>query len=382
MTHFVDPQISRLTRRPTRLEISLAAVEHNLKEVRRLTRARIMPVVKANAYGHGIVEMARFFAAREEVFALAVGFLEEGLLLRETGLKLPILVLGGFPGSQVEEFLLNDLTITVSSLHKARQVSHAAEKLHTTAVVHLKIDTGMERIGVHYYHARDFVREVLRLPGLKVEGIYSHLATAEQPDATFAREQISRFLQLLKELEGEGIRIPLRHLANSAAVLRFPEAHLDLVRPGLMLYGYYPHPALERYARLENALSLKSAVVFFKVVEAGAGVSYGHLHHTRERTRVATVPVGYGDGYSRRLTGRARVLIRGQRLPVIGAICMDQLLVDLGPRGTAYNEDEVVLVGEQGGKTITVEDLAAQLETIPYEVITGFNTRMPRIYRS
>ena len=378
--HFVDPQISHLARRPTRVEISLAAARHNLAEVRGLTRAGIMPVVKANAYGHGIMEMSRFYE-REGVAALAVGFLEEGILLREHGITLPILVMGGMLSDQADEFIEHNLTPTVSSLNKAEQVAAAARERGVSTAVHLKIDTGMERIGVHLENALPFVEKSLQMPGLQVEGIYSHFATADLQADDFALRQLDSFLELLAVMEKEGLTIPLRHFANSAALIRFPESHLDLVRPGLMLYGCTPADWLSDQVDLEPVLSLKSRVAYFKVVGSQRGISYGHRHVTEQQTRVVTVPVGYGDGYDRGLTGRGEVLIGGRRLPIVGTICMDQFMVDLGPSGSAWNGDEVVLIGRQGEELITVEEIARTLGTVPWEVLTRLNTRMPRVYR-
>ncbi len=377
--HFVDPQISHLSLRPTRVEVSLGAARHNLAEVRRLTSAGIMPVVKANAYGHGILEMSRFYES-EGVDTLAVGFLEEGILLRTNGIKLPILVLGGMLSDQAGEFIQYGLIPTVSSVTKAEQVAAAAREMGVVTGVHLKIDTGMERIGVHRENALPFVERAMSLAGIRVDGIYSHFATADLPDDTFAQQQLHAFLDLLSELERQGIAIPLRHIANSAGLIRFPESHLDLVRPGLMLYGCSPADWLTEGVDLQPVLSLKSQVAYFKVVAAGRGISYGHRHVTGSQTRIVTVPVGYGDGYDRGLSGQGVVLIGGKRLPVTGTICMDQFMVDLGPDGSAWNGDEVVLIGSQGEESVTVEELARTLGTVPWEVLTRLNTRMPRVY--
>jgi alanine racemase len=379
MEQFVDPQISHLSQRPTRVEVALGAARHNLAQVRQLTAAKVMPVVKANAYGHGILEMSRFYEA-EGVDALAVGFLEEGILLRTNGIELPILVLGGMLSDQAGEFIQYNLIPTVSSMTKAEQMAAAARAQGVLTGVHLKIDTGMERIGVHRENALPFVEQAMELTGIRVDGIYSHFATADLPDDTFAPEQLQAFLDLLDEIEKSGIKIPLRHLANSAGLIRFPEAHLDMVRPGLMLYGCYPAAWLAEQVDLQPVLSLKSQVAYFKVVAAERGISYGHRHVTGFQTRVVTVPVGYGDGYDRGLSNRGEVLIGGKKLPVTGTICMDQFMVDIGPAGSAWNGDEVVLIGNQGEECITVEEIAHTLGTVPWEVLTRLNTRIPRVY--
>jgi alanine racemase len=377
--HFVDPQISHLSRRPTRVEVALGAAQHNLSEVRRLTRAKIMPVVKANAYGHGILEMSRFYEV-QGVDALAVGFLEEGILLRTHGIELPILVMGGMLSDQAGEFIQYDLIPTVSSITKAEQMAAASREQGVVTGVHLKIDTGMERIGVHRENALAFVEHAMSLTGIRVDGIYSHFATADLPDDDFAPRQLESFLNLLMEMEKEQLEVPLRHIANSAALIRFPEAHLDMVRPGLMLYGCSPADWLADRVDLQPVLSLKSQVAYFKVVAAERGISYGHRHVTTHQTRVVTVPVGYGDGYDRGLSSEGEVLIGGKRMPVTGTICMDQFMVDIGPAGSAWNGDEVVLIGSQGDECITVGELARTLGTVPWEVLTRLNTRMPRVY--
>jgi len=369
--------------RPTQVWTDAGALRHNLT----LLGARcglgpggVLAVVKANGYGHGMLAAARAFLAAG-ARGLAVGFVEEGVLLRREGLGCPILVLGGLVENQIPAYLEYDLEMTVSSPHKARQVQARLEALGTgagRAGVHLKIDTDMERIGVHAAHGEAFLREAAALDRLEIRGVYSHFANADDPDPAHMEGPLTRFLRL-RAIAGECLPAGCRwHMANSAAAARNPAAALDLVRPGLLLYGVQPDGARPLLPEARPALRWTSAVVYFKVVEAGAGVSYGHLWRAPRRTRLATVPVGYGDGYPRGMTGRAQVLIRGRRLPVVGAICMDQLMVDLGPEGTAYNGDEVVLVGRQGEEEIRVEDLARWQGTIPYEILTGISERVPR----
>ncbi|MDP2360921.1 MAG: alanine racemase [bacterium] len=371
--------------RPTQVWTNPAALRHNLAllgERCGLGPAGVMAVVKANGYGHGMLAAARAFLAAG-AGALAVGFVEEGILLRREGLACPILVMGGLVENQIPAFLDYDLEMTVSSLHKARQVQACLEATAPSmagrrAAVHLKIDTGMERIGVHAAGGEAFLRAAAALDRLEIRGVYSHLANAEGEDPALVDEPLAPFLALRRAVEGLLPPTCRWHIANSAAAVTRPETALDLVRPGLLLYGVQHDPARPLLPAARPALRWTSAVVYFKVVEAGAGVSYGHLWRAPHRTRLATVPVGYGDGYPRGMTGRAEVLIRGRRLPVVGAICMDQLMVDLGPDGTAYNGDEVVLVGRQGDDEIRVEDLARWQGTIPYEILTGISERVPR----
>ncbi len=374
--------------RPTRIRVDLDALSHNLHALRRHCGVPVMGIVKANAYGHGLVPVARHLQA-QGVEQLGVAFVEEGIALRQADVRVPILVLGGIFGPQVARFIVHDLEITVSSLDKLRQVEAAAEALGRKATVHLKIDTGMERIGVHSYSAGAFVEAAAASTWCVVKGVYSHLACADDPASPMTALQLERFLDACAHFERIGAPMPLRHLANSGGVLHFPDTHLDMVRPGIALYGVLPDPASRPTVELKPALSLVSQVVYFKVVKAGHPVSYGATWAPAQDTRVVTIPIGYGDGYPRALSSRGEVLIRGQRHPIVGRICMDQFMVDIGAGGSAYNEDEVVLIGRQsngeipGGipREITCEAVAQAAGTIPYEILTGLNDRIPREYR-
>lgn len=365
--------------RPTRIRVDLDALSHNLRALRRHVGVPVMGIVKANAYGHGLVPVARHLEA-QGVEQLGVAFVEEGLALRRAGLQVPILVLGGIHAPQVTQFLIHDLEVTVSSIDKLRQVERAAESIGRKAVIHLKIDTGMERIGVHSESAAAFVEAAVASPWCTVKGIYSHLACSDDPSSGMTAEQLQRFLAACSHFDRIGAPMPLRHLANSGGVLHFPETWLDMVRPGIALYGVMPDPASHTALALEPALSLVSSVVYFKVVKAGRTVSYGATWAAASDTRVITLPIGYGDGYPRALSSRGEVLVRGQRHQIVGRICMDQFMVDLGPHGTAYNGDEVVLIGRQGEDAIACEAVAVAAGTIPYEILTGLNERIPREY--
>lgn len=365
--------------RPTRVMIDLDALADNFQAIRqRVAPSKVMPILKANAYGHGLVPVARLME-RLGADYLGVAVLEEGILLRKMGIRTPILVLGGIWGSQVPLFLKYDLTLTASSIEKLQQIDQAAEALGTVARVHLKIDTGMERIGVHFYSAEAFLEASLKCRHVRVEGIFSHFANADDADLTSARLQLERFQEVLRFYEKRSLPLPMRHMANSAAILRLPEAYFDLVRPGILLYGVYPAPEVPRTVAVRPALTWVSRVVYFKVTKPGHPVSYGWTWEPQRMTRIVTVPVGYGDGYFRAMSNKAQVLIRGKRYPQVGRICMDQMMVDIG-WDSAYNGDEVVLIGCQGEECITVEDLAAWADTIPYEILTNINTRVPRIY--
>ena len=366
--------------RPTHVRVNLTHLCANLKAIKeRVAPAKVMAVIKANAYGHGLDEVARHLALHADYFGVAV--LEEGILLREMGINTPILVLGGIWEEQIPDFIKHDLTLTASSVERLQQIDTAAEILKKKATVHLKIDTGMERMGVHYYSAETLQKAALNCKHVDVEGIYSHFANSDATDLSHARLQLARFNEVLSFYEKNSIPTPrLRHMANSGAILQLPAAHFDMVRPGIMLYGVYPSDEVERTVAVTPALSWSSKVVYFKVTKPEHPVSYGSTWQSDVNTRVATVPVGYGDGYFRSMSNKAEVIIRGVKLPQVGRICMDQMVVNLGADGTGYNGDEVVLIGQQGEERITAEDLARWAGTIPYEILTNINTRVPRVY--
>jgi alanine racemase len=367
------------TDRPTRIRVDLDALTHNLHALTVRAGVPVMGIVKANAYGHGLVPVALHLQA-QGVAQLGVAFVEEGIALRQAGVRIPILVMGGIFGPQAAQFIAHDLEITVSSVSKLRQVEAAAEALGRKATIHLKIDTGMERIGVHSYNAGPFIEAAVASRWCTVKGVYSHLACADDPGSPMTGLQLERFLEACRHFERIGAPMPLRHLSNSGGVLHFPETALDMVRPGIALYGVLPDPASRATVDLRPALSLVSQVVYFKVVKAGHPVSYGATWAPKCDTRIVTVPIGYGDGFPRSLSSRGEVLIRGQSYPIVGRICMDQFMVDVGPEGTAYNEDAVVLIGRQGAVGIACESVAQAAGTIPYEILVGLNDRIPREY--
>ena len=366
--------------RPTHVEVRLDRLAANLAAIRaHVGRAQVMTILKANAYGHGLIPVAQHMV-KSGADVLGVAFLEEGIQLRKAGVTAPILVLGGIAGEQIPLFLQHDLMITAPSVEKLRLIDEAAAAMGIRAKAHLKIDTGMERIGQHYYTAGTLLEASLDCRHVDVTGIYSHFANADAADLTHARLQLERFLEVVSFYEKRSLPVPQRHIANSAAILQLPESHLDLVRPGIALYGVYPSAECQRTIHVEPALTWKSRVAYFKVVRAGDPVSYGSTWKSEIDVRMVTVPVGYGDGYFRANSNRAEVLIRGQRHPVAGRVCMDQTLVSLGPDGTAYNGDEVILLGRDNGHSITADELAAHAGTIAYEILTNINTRVPRVY--
>jgi alanine racemase len=371
--------IETFRNRPTRALVSLGNLANNFAIVRSCIArdVKIMGVVKANAYGHGILEVSRALLSMG-AHSLGVALLEEGIYLRENGITAPILVLGAINADQIPQFLQHDIAITSSSVDKSRSISATAAAVGKTARVHLKIDTGMERIGVHWYNADAFVDKTLSLPGIVVEGLFSHLAKADS-DRAFTLEQIARFSAIVERMDKAGRRPPLVHLANSEGVIQYPSSHFNLVRPGIMLYGYATRKDFgER--RLRPVMSLLTKVAFFKVVPEGAGISYNHTTRTSRQTRVVTLPIGYGDGYNRLLSNRGEVIIRGVRHKVAGNVCMDQTMVDIGPDGTAYNGDDVLLFGEHEGDSVALESLCSAIDTIPYEILCMIADRVPRVY--
>jgi alanine racemase len=364
--------------RPTRAEIRLGALGRNIERARKLAGpgVKVMGVVKANAYGHGSPRMAIEMLDRG-VDYLGVAIAEEALALREAGLAAPILVLGSPPDSIMPALVDAGVEFTVPSAEKARAAEAAAAGGRCRARVHLKIDTGMERLGEHWYSAERFLDTVFSLSHLEVVGVYSHFATSDC-DIDFARVQLARFLEVLGLLESRGRRPPLAHIANSAALAAIPESRLDMVRPGIFLYGYENSP--DSHVGLEPVMRLISQIAFVKTVRAGARVSYGGIWTAERDTRIATIPVGYGDGYSRSLSNRAEVLVSGRRVPVVGRICMDQLMVDLGPEGREDVGEEVLLFGVRGNAALPGEELCRLMGTIPYELTCMVSERVPRIY--
>ena len=375
-----DPVMSDAeTMRPTRVEVDLNRLTANYKAIEAaVSPAALMPILKANAYGHGLIPIADHLQA---IGAQQVGvaYLEEALLLREAGFERDILVMGGLAGNQIPHFIDADLIITASSIDKLLQIDRVATAMQRRARVHLKIDTGMGRIGTQYYSAGELFAALAETRSVDVEGVYSHFACADEADLTSARTQIERFEEALQFFPEHGLPTPKRHMANSGAILSLPEARYEMVRPGILLYGVYPSRDAPRTIAVEPALSWISRVAYFKVIKPGHSLSYGSTWTASEETRIVTVPTGYGDGYFRLLSNRGEVSIHGRRYPIRGRVCMDQFMVDIG-WDSAFNGNDVVLIGGEGEGRVSVEDVAGWAETIPYEVLTNINTRVPRLY--
>jgi len=366
--------------RPTTACIDLNALAHNFQEVRRRAGGRkVLAVVKAQAYGHGAISVSKHLLGLG-ADTLGVALVEEGRELREAGIDAPILVMGAVVPGQAEALVALRLTPVVFTQAMARSLSIAARALKTQVPVHVKIDTGMGRVGIVPEAAPAFIKELQDLEGIMVQGLMTHFADADLRDKQFASLQMDRFGTLLRELDGRGAAIPLRHAANSAALLDYQQALFTMVRPGLMLYGYNPLEGKTRGADLRPVLSLVSRIVFLKKVPAGVPISYGRTFVTKRESLIATVPIGYADGYSRGLSNKGEALVRGVRTPVAGRVCMDMCMLDVTEVPGACEGDEVVLLGEQGGRRITADELAVKTNTIAYEVLCGISSRVPRVY--
>jgi alanine racemase len=377
-------------------EIDLDAISSNIRALRSMTAegTRFMAVVKADAYGHGALAVARQALAAGADW-LAVARLEEGIALRQAGIQAPILVFGYTPPALAADLLAHDLTATVYDFDTARAYSQVAVTTDRNLRVHLKVDTGMGRLGLRPelggFSATGkavsgnpvfVVDAIAHLPGIELEGVYTHFAAADHPDQGFASAQLERFTDFLDHLYYAGIEVPLRHAANSAATITLPDSHLDMVRCGVAMYGLYPSAAVgpERIP-LTPAMAFKCRIVQLKRVEAGFAVSYGMTHVTEASTVIATVAAGYADGLSRRLSNAGEMLVRGRRVPIVGRVCMDLTMLDTGAVPEAEVGDEAVIFGRQGEETISVDEVAARLGTIHYEVVTGVAARVPRFYR-
>ncbi len=347
--------------------------------------ARLMAVVKANAYGHGAVETA-VRALESGADALGVARLDEGIRLRKAGIHAPVLILGHTPVNRSVELLESDLTQTVYSFQTAQAMSDIALRYGRTLRIHIKTDTGMGRLGIAvsdsaFNASVSEVEAVARLRGLELEGIFTHFASADSADTSFAKHQFERFTDFLNALRLAGVEIPIRHAANSAAIIALPETHLDMVRAGISLYGLYPSDETDRtLISLRPAMSLKARVVHLKKVPAGFSVSYGMTYQTDKPTVIATVPAGYADGLSRGLSSRGQMLIRGQRANIAGRVCMDMTMLDAGHIPDVCLDDEVVIFGTQGPVNLTADEVASTLGTINYEVVSAISDRVPRVF--
>ncbi len=363
----------------TRVKIDLDAIAHNFDAVREKTGVRVMAVVKADAYGHGAIQVARLLEGKCAFFG--VSSMLEAMELRHAGLKTPILILGHTPVSAFPTAIREGIRPTIFHYEDALALSRAASELSLTAPFHFAVDTGMSRIGFQATEeSADLCAEIAGLPGLFAEGLFSHFATADCADLSRSRRQAELFDAFDAMLKARGVQIPIRHLDNSAGLMNFP-AHYEMVRSGIVTYGMYPSDEVDpRLLALEPALRWECRITHVKLLPAGREISYGGAFATQRPTMVATIPVGYADGYRRNLSGKFHVLIRGKKAPILGRICMDQMMVDVtGIPGVTLN-DPVTLIGKNGEESITVEQIAAAADSFNYELVCGISRRVPRIY--
>ena len=377
-----------------RAEIDLKAIAHNIKELRRITHpdARLMGVVKANGYGHGAIEVARC-ALQNGAAVLGVARIEEGVQIREAGIEVPILIFGYTLPELTADLFEYDLTQTVYTYASAQVLSRTATSLKKKIKTHLKVDTGMGRLGLLPQNFQrdnsdalnaDAIEETLAiagLGGLELEGIFTHFATADSADKTYAEGQLDLFMIFLDRLRKAGLEPPVRHAANSAALIDMPQSHLDMVRPGIASYGLYPSDEVnKKHVPLKPAMALKARIIHLKKVPAGFKVSYGSTHETPKATTIATIPIGYADGLNRLLSSSGQMLVHGQLAPIIGRVCMDLTMLDVGHIDNVRMGDEVVIFGQQGSGSITVDEIASALNTINYEIVSTITARVPRVY--
>ena len=375
--HLVKVKTRQNIQRSTTASINLKAISYNISEIRERIgdRRDLMAVVKADGYGHGSVKVS-LSALKGGADCLGVALPEEGEQLRKAGIEVPILVLGLIQPEEAYKVVDFRLDQTVCTLELAEALEQEARKVSIQVNVHVKVDTGMGRIGVTPQDALSLVRRISRFKNLKLMGIFSHLSSADEADKTLAKKQIAIFESVVREIEASGIEIPKKHIANSAGVLDLPESYYDLVRPGIMIYGLYPSMDVSRSIKLKPAMTLKTKVINLKSISEGTPISYGRTFYTEKDTLVATLPVGYADGYSRLLSNQAYVLIKGRRATLIGRVCMDMCMIDVtGIKGVKPG-DEVILFGEDP----SVDEIARMIGTINYEIVCCVGKRVPRIY--
>ena len=365
---------------PTHAIVNLEALRQNLSSVRAIVgpRVGVMAVVKSNGYGHGALAVAREAVSAGASY-LAVARIDEGVELRKGGIETPILAFEIAADWQLPKALDHSLDLTVASFRGAAAINEVAGTAGRRPKVHVKVDTGMGRLGMNTREAAGVIERIAHLDNVEVAAVWSHFATADEEDQTYARKQLARFHEVLDDIGRKGIPVPLRHMANSAGILTLPESHFDMVRPGIMLYGVPPRKNMTIRHPLSPVMSVVSFVAFLKEVDAGSGISYGKTFVTRTRTRIATVPIGYADGYFRGLSNRSHVLIRGTRYPVVGTVSMDQIMVEVGMDSNVRENDIVTLIGRDGKEEITAHELADILGTIPYEIMCAVSSRVARV---
>ena len=376
------------TLRQTWVEIDLSALDHNIKSIREKigSKCEIIGVVKADAYGHGSVECTRILQ-QNGVDRFAVATIEEALVLRDAGIEDPIILLGLVPDMCADTVVEYDLSPVISSLDRAEQISKAAVAAGKKADCLIAVDTGMGRIGytidrpAEIALAEEEISKIDELPSLRIVGMISHFSSSDEEDKEYTRKQIRLFTDFYERLSSDGYSLPWLTIANSAAIMEYSCSTFDAVRPGIILYGCYPSAAVDKEnLDIEPVMSVKANIVYMKTVPAGTSISYGRKFVTERESRIATIALGYADGYSRLLTGKAEAIVRGRRAPVVGSICMDQCMIDVTDIPGAQRCDEVVIMGAMGDERISAEELAEKEGTINYEILCGFGMRLPKVY--
>jgi alanine racemase len=374
---------SNSTLLPTYATIHLAALAHNLSQIKRYLSpdCDIMAVVKANAYGHGAVETAQALS-HQGIERFAVASLDEGIALRDAGLSASIVVLGALLEEQVRDLIAYRLTPVVSDGLILPSLAKATHSQPAPYPIHLKVETGMGRLGFSPEELLSILNDPTLRGPLHIEGLMTHLADADGTDSAFTERQLGLFRSMSEQIQQRGLTVPLIHTANSAAIVRFPDAHFSLVRPGIILYGYHTLPPSIPAPDLKPVLSLQSTIVQLRSIPRGGTVSYSRTFVAERPTRIAVLPIGYADGYSRRLSHRASVLIQGRRAPIIGLVCMDMIMIDVTDFGPVQVGETVTLIGQQGQESIRADEVSSWMDTIPYEVLCGIGPRVPRLYES
>lgn len=364
--------------------VNLNAIEHNLLEIRRKIseNTKLMAIIKADAYGHGAVPLAKAIGDSGRIDCYGVAIIEEAVELREAGITKPILVLGYTPKEQYNLVVAYEVMQTIFQYDMAKALSEEAVRQGKTAKIHIKIDTGMSRIGyIDTWDNMDEIKRIKSLDNIEIEGLYSHFAKADETERISSQKQLQRFNNFICRLEQEGIIIPVKHMSNSAGIIEYSEADYNLVRCGIATYGIYPSDMVNHEdIRLIPAMEIKTHVIYIKEVEPGVGISYGATYVTDKPTKVATIPVGYADGYSRNLSNRGKVIINGQYAPIIGRICMDQFMVDVTDLKEVKQGDTVTLLGRDGDAYISAEELAEWSHSFAYELVCTVGKRIPRVY--
>lgn len=369
--------------RPVWAEVDLKAIENNIKEIKRVAKDKeIIAVVKADAYGHGALDVVPVLL-KNGADRLAVAVITEAIELREAGINVPILILGYTPISFADDIINYDIEQTVFDLNYAKELSKAALRLGKKAKIHISLDTGMGRIGfIPNEESINAIEEISKLDGIEITGMFTHFSTADEADKNYTREQFEKYKWTVDQLEKRDINVGIKHVANSATIIDLEEYYYDAIRPGIILYGYYPSNEVNKEKiKIKPALTLKSHVIHLKEVKEGTYISYGRKYVTKGIEKIATLPIGYADGYTRLLSGKVKVIINNKLVPVVGRICMDQCMVNVSELDSVKVGDEVILLGETENCKYNADDIAKEIDTISYEILCMIGKRVPRVYK-